>query len=115
MTAPSSSSAEAPITAKSALNRRMNATASSPTMAPSVCRTTPPAMISSLPGVPERMATTLRLLVITTRSRRSTRARATSSVVVPTLTITEQPSGIIAAARAPIARFSASATPRRAA
>ena len=61
------------------------------------------------------MPITLRLLVITTRSRRSASARATSSVVVPTLTITEQPSGISSAARMPIARFSGAATPRRAA
>ena len=93
----------------------MKATASSPTIAPSVCRTTPPARISSFCGVPDRIATTLRLLVITTRSRRATSARATSSVVVPTFTITEQPSGIISAARCPIARFSGAATPRRAA
>ncbi len=49
---------------------------------------------------------------MTTRSRRATSARATSSVVVPTLTITEQPSGIISAARCPIARFSGAATLR---
>ena len=101
--------------AKSALKRRMNSTVSSPTMAPSGWRTTPPAMMISLPGVPDRMPTTLRLLVITTRSCRSASARATSSVVVPMFRITEQPSGIIAAARIPIACFSGAATPRRSA
>ena len=39
---------------------------------------------------------------MTTRSVLSTSARATSSVVVPMLRITEQPSGIIAAVAAPI-------------
>ena len=101
--------------AKSALKRPKNATASSPTMAPSVCRTMPPAMMISLAGVPDRMPTTLRLLVMTTRSRRSTSARATSSVVVPMFRITEQPSGIMRGGARPIARFSGAATMRRSA
>ena len=42
-------------------------------------------------------------------------ARATSSVVVPMLMNSEQPLGTSAAAAAPIARFSAAATKRRAA
>ena len=52
---------------------------------------------------------------MTTRSRCPTSARATSSVVVPMLRITEQPSGIIAAQRSPIRRFSGADTTRRSA
>ena len=63
--APSSSRAEAPITAWSTLNWVMKSTAASPTMPPSLFLSTPPARITSILGRGIRMVATWMLLVIT--------------------------------------------------
>ena len=92
----------------------MKSTVASPTMPPSSRRTMPPASITPMPSNGRSVLTTFRLLVMTVSPRRAERLRATCSVVVPMLMMSEASLGISAAARRPIAALPSAASRCRA-
>ena len=83
----------------------MKSIVASPTMPRSRARTMPPATITSQSGLSDRIAATLRLLVITRRPWWRSSSWAIASVVVPMLMISEQPSGTAAATARAMRRF----------
>jgi len=110
---PSASRAEAPITAMSTLNWRIESTAMSPVSPPSARRSLPPVRITSAVGWAPMICATLRLLVTTIRFGVSMSARATASVVVPMLRNSDAPAGMSAAAVRAIASFAGADRRRR--
>lgn len=93
----------------------MSSTVASPVTPWSRPRTTPPATITSKLGLALSITATLRLLVITRRPRCCSKARATSSLVVPRLMNSEASSGMKRATCVAICCFSRACSALRAA